>query len=169
VTVRLLVLAALALLTAAAWWWRRREGRMVPAHGFFEPADLGLAPDARPSAVVVEFSGEGCAPCRVVEARVGAVAAELPDVRVVTIDAGRRLDLADRYHVRRVPTLFVADPELRVVWRASGVVSEEALREALLGPAWAGRPHPRTALRRRPRARRHARPRARRGCGRVLR
>jgi len=28
------------------------------------------------------------------------------------------------------------------VWRASGVPSEDAIMKALLGPEWAGRPHP---------------------------
>lgn len=140
---RLVVIAALlAACGAFAAWWRSREGRMIAADGFFEPADIGIGPKERPAAVLVEFSGENCAPCTTVEGRLHKLAAELPDVRVVSIDAGERLDLADRYRVRRVPTVFVTDPGLRVIWRASGVVGEEALRGALLGPDWAGRPHP---------------------------
>lgn len=141
--VRLLVIAGVLIACGAfTLWWRSREGRMVAADGFFEPADVGIGPKERPAAVLVEFSGENCAPCTTVESRLRKLAAELPDVRVVSIDAGQRLDLADRYAVRRVPTIFVTDPQLRVIWRASGVVSEEALRGALLGPDWAGRPHP---------------------------
>ncbi|MGH2726967.1 MAG: thioredoxin family protein, partial [Actinomycetota bacterium] len=109
-----------------------------------------IGPSERPAAVLVEFSGENCAPCTTVENRLHKLAGELPDVRVVSIDAGERLDLADRYSVRRVPTVFVTDPQLRVIWRASGVVSEEALRGALLGPDWAGRPHPTVAEAERP-------------------
>ncbi|MEX2557006.1 MAG: thioredoxin family protein [Actinomycetota bacterium] len=140
---RLLVIAGvLAACGAFAMWWRSREGRMIAADGFFEPADVGIGAKERPAAVLVEFSGENCAPCRIVEGRLHKLAGELPDVRVVSIDAGQRLDLADRYRVRRVPTVFVTDPQLHVIWRASGVVSEEALRGALLGPDWAGRPHP---------------------------
>jgi thiol-disulfide isomerase/thioredoxin len=143
VIVRLLIIAGvLAACGAFAAWWRSREGRMIEADGFFEPADVGIGPKERPAAVLVEFSGENCAPCTTVGSRLQKLAAELPDVRVVTIDAGQRLDLADRYRVRRVPTVFVTDPHLRVIWRASGVVSEENLRGALLGPDWAGRPNP---------------------------
>ncbi len=149
----LVVVAVLAACAAFAWWWRRREGRIVEADGYFERADVGLGARDRPSAVLVEFSGEGCAPCTVVEARLQKLAAELPDVHVVTIDAGARLDLADRYRVRRVPTLFVTDPSLRVIWRASGVVGEDALRNALLGPDWAGRPNPGMDVAGRPRLR----------------
>ena len=140
---RLLVIAGvLAVCGAFAAWWRSREGRLIEADGFFEHADVGIGARERPAAVLIEFSGEDCAPCRVVEGRLNKLAGELPDVRVVSIDAGERLDLADRYRVRRVPTVFVTDPQLRVIWRASGVVSEEALRGALLGPDWAGRPQP---------------------------
>lgn len=160
----LIILGVLAACGAFAAWWRSREGRMVAADGFFEPADVGIGSRERPSAVLVEFGGEECGPCRIVEDRLQKLAGELPDVRVVSIDAGERLDLADRYGVRRVPTVFVTDPELRVIWRASGVVTEEALRGALLGPEWAGRPHPSGAkphLRSRGRLRRPRRARQR--------
>jgi thiol-disulfide isomerase/thioredoxin len=168
VIVRILVIVAvLAACAAFSVWWRRREGRLVEADGFFEHADLGMTSRERPAAVLVEFAGENCAPCTTVETRLQKLAAELPDVRVVSIDAGARLDLADRYRVRRVPTVFVTDPQLRVIWRASGVVSEDAIRGALLGPDWAGRPHPsgveaeRPRLRSRDRSRRPRRARQR--------
>lgn len=128
------VCGALAIL------WRRREGRFDEASGRFAPADLGIVKLDRPSAVVVEFFGVDCAPCVTVQKRIAKVAAEVPDVQVVSIDAGARIDVADRHEVRRVPTLFVLDPDLRVIWRASGVPSEDAIRTALLGPNWAGRP-----------------------------
>ena len=145
-TTRLLViLGVLAACGVFAAWWRSRDGRMIEADGYFERTDVGIGARERPAAVLIEFSGENCAPCTTVESRLHRLASELPDVRVVSIDAGERLDLADRYRVRRVPTVFVTDPQLRVIWRASGVVSEEALRGALLGPDWAGRPHPSAA------------------------
>lgn len=147
-------LALLAAVAAFAWWWRRREGRIVEAHGRFEREDLGLERRDRPSAVLVEFAGEHCASCRALEKRLAALTAELPDVRVVTIDAAERMDLADRYRVRRVPTLFVADGDLNVYWRASGLPSEAAIMGALLGPDWAGRPHPAAPARPRARPRR---------------
>jgi len=36
----------------------------------------------------------------------------------------------------------VTDPDLKIVWRSSGVPSEDAIVKALLGPEWAGRPNP---------------------------
>jgi len=123
-------------------WWRRREGRFTEGHGRFDRADLGLERRARPAAVLVEFWGEHCAPCGIVQKRIEKIADEVPGVTVASIDAGARLDLAERYDVKRVPTLFVADEDLRIIWRASGVPSEDAIMRALLGPDWAGRPHP---------------------------
>jgi thiol-disulfide isomerase/thioredoxin len=134
--------AVVALSLAGAWWWRRREGRFTEASGRFDRADLGLGWRAHPSAVLVEFFGEHCAPCVTVQHRIEKLAEELPDVSVVSMDAGERLDLAERYAVKRVPTLFVADENLKIRWRASGVPSIDAIRAALLGPDWAGRPHP---------------------------
>ena len=138
----LIVLGVLILCGAFTLWWRSREGRMVEAHGAFDRRDLGIGLRDQPCATVVEFYGEGCAPCVTVEERLEKIAAEVCDLRVVQLDAGERLDLADRYNVKRVPTIFVTDPDLRIVWRASGVPTEDAIIKALLGPEWAGRPNP---------------------------
>ena len=139
--VRLVVaLGVAAISIGLALVWRRREGRFGEGSGRFTPADLGIVKLDPPSAVLVEFYGEDCAPCVTVQRRIGKVAAEVPGVQIVSIDAGARMDVAERHEVRRVPTLFVLDPDLRVIWRASGVPSEDAIRTALLGPDWAGRP-----------------------------
>jgi len=139
------VVAVLSVLVATgvfSVWWRRREGRMYEAQGSFDRRDLGIGFREKPCATVVEFYGEGCAPCVTVEHRLDKIAETVCDLRVVKLDAGERLDLADRYNVKRVPTIFVTDPDLRILWRASGVPTEQAIVNALLGPEWAGRPHP---------------------------
>ena len=148
--VRLIVALAVAgssILLAVLW--RRREGRFDEATGRFTPGDLGIVKVERPSAVLVEFFGEDCAPCVIVQKRIEKIATEVPDVQIASIDAGARMDIADKHDVRRVPTLFVLDPDLRVIWRASGVPSEDAIRTALLGPDWAGRPAQQPAQRQR--------------------
>jgi thiol-disulfide isomerase/thioredoxin len=139
------VVVALVVATVSiglAVLWRRREGRFAEGSGRFERAELGVAKRDHPSAVLVEFFGENCAPCVTVQSRIAKIAREVPGVQVVSIDAGARMDVADRHDVRRVPTLFVLDQDLRIIWRASGVPSEDAIRTALLGPNWAGRPRP---------------------------
>jgi len=142
-TARLIaVVATLAASGAFSVWWRRRDGRIVEAHGAFDRRELGIGSRETPCATIVEFYGEGCAPCVTVERRLDKIAQEVCDLRVVRLDAGDRLDLADRYNVKRVPTIFVTDPDLKIVWRSSGVPSEDAIVKALLGPEWAGRPNP---------------------------
>jgi thiol-disulfide isomerase/thioredoxin len=138
----LIAFGVLAACGAFTLWWRRREGRMVETDGSFDRRDLGLGFRDKPCATIVEFFGEGCAPCVTVEKRLDHIAETVCDLRVIRIDAGERLDLADRYNVRRVPTIFVMDPDLSIRWRASGVPSEDAIVNALLGPEWAGRPNP---------------------------
>lgn len=144
---RVLVLLVIGVVTGlAVWWWRRRDGRVVEASGIFDASDLGLPRRQRASVTIVEFTGEGCAPCVTVKQRLDQLASEIGDISVVAIEAGDRLDLADRYHVRRVPTVFITDEKLRIRWRASGVPSDDDLRSALLGPEWSGRPHPDDAV-----------------------
>lgn len=141
--IRLLIVAVFVIAVALfTLWWNRREGKFTEADGAFDRASLGITRTDKPCAAIVEFYGEGCAPCVTVEARLDKVAQQVCDLRVIKIDAGQRLDLADRYNVKRVPTLFVTDEDLKIVWRASGVPTEEAIMNALLGPDWAGRPHP---------------------------
>jgi thiol-disulfide isomerase/thioredoxin len=141
--VRLVVaLAVAAAAVVLALLWRRREGRFDEGEGRFTPGELGTVRIDRPSAVLVEFFGQDCAPCVTVQKRIAKISGEVPGIQVVSIDAGERIDVAEHHDVRRVPTLFVLDPDLRVIWRASGVPSEDAIRNALLGPDWAGRPSP---------------------------
>jgi thioredoxin 1 len=143
VIVRLgIVLAVLAAVAVATFLWRRREGRFSEASGRFDARELGLTPRAASSAVVVEFGGVHCGSCRIVESRLDKLSKEIPEMRVIRLDVEEATSLADRYEVRRVPTLFVTDPDLRIVWRASGVPSEDAIKQVLLGPEWAGRPQP---------------------------
>ena len=141
----LIVVAVIGLAGGLALAWHRREGRFTEATGRFTRGELGLARGTKPSALIVEFFGQDCAPCTVVQKRLEAIAEHLPDVQIVQVDAGERMDLSDRYGVRRVPTLFVADQDLKIIWRASGVPTEDAIMGALLGPDWAGRPHPEDA------------------------
>lgn len=140
-----IIVALLTIIGIASIWWRRRDGHLHEATGSLRPQDLGLSRRSQEVATIVEFTGAGCGPCGPLRERLDALASEIGDVRVIAIDAGERLDLADRYDVRRVPTVLIADERLRIRWRASGVPNDRELREALLGPAWAGRPHPDTA------------------------
>nr|WP_286169826.1 thioredoxin family protein [Actinospica acidiphila] len=69
---------------------------------------------------MVQFSSAFCAPCRATRRVLGDVAAMVPGVTHVEIDAEARLDLVRRLGVERTPTVLVLDADGRVVRRAAG-------------------------------------------------
>ena len=81
-------------------------------------ADLGGPLGKR--ATLVQFSSAFCAPCRATRRVLDQVAAQVPGVRHVEIDAESHLDLVRRLDVRRTPTVLVLDASGTVVRRAVG-------------------------------------------------
>ncbi|MBV2352863.1 thioredoxin family protein [Streptomyces sp. J2-1] len=81
-------------------------------------AELGTALGER--ATLVQFSTAFCAPCRATRRVLADVAALVPGVAHVEIDAEAHLDLVRRTEVARTPTVLVLDAEGRVVRRAAG-------------------------------------------------
>ena len=79
--------------------------------------------------VLADFYADWCGPCEMLEPTVESVAASTPAaVAKVDIDANR--ELATRYQVQGVPTLYLfvdGEPEDRMV----GVQDEETLVEAI--------------------------------------
>ena len=80
--------------------------------------DLGGALGER--ATLVQFTSAFCAPCRATRRVLGEVAAMVPGVAHVDIDAEAHLDLVRRLRVLRTPTVLVLDADGRVVRRAAG-------------------------------------------------
>ncbi|MEU0333430.1 thioredoxin family protein [Streptomyces sp. NPDC006193] len=83
-----------------------------------DAADLGGALGER--ATLVQFSSAFCAPCRATRRILGEVAAMVPGVTHVEIDAEARLDLVRALDVLKTPTVLVLDAGGRVVRRAAG-------------------------------------------------
>ncbi|MFE0646609.1 TlpA family protein disulfide reductase [Streptomyces sp. NPDC058877] len=71
-------------------------------------------------ATLVQFSTAFCQPCRATRRTLAEVAAMVPGVGHVEIDAEERLDLVRRLGIVRTPTVLVLDAAGRVVRRASG-------------------------------------------------
>ncbi|MFD0313360.1 TlpA family protein disulfide reductase [Streptomyces flavalbus] len=82
------------------------------------PAELGGRLGER--ATLVQFSTAFCAPCRATRRILGEVAALVPGVTHVEIDAEARLDLVRAVGVHKTPTVLVLDAEGRIVRRAVG-------------------------------------------------
>ncbi|WP_245657703.1 TlpA family protein disulfide reductase [Herbidospora mongoliensis] len=71
-------------------------------------------------ATLVQFSSAFCQPCRATRRVLADVAAMVPGVRHVEIDAESRLDLVRAHDVMKTPTVFVLDRSGNIVKRASG-------------------------------------------------
>jgi thiol-disulfide isomerase/thioredoxin len=123
-------------------WRRRHDGRLAgPAvksqdqemtDGVrLEPALLAkLGVEAAP-ATLLQFSTAFCAPCRAVRRVSAEVAALLPGVRHVEVDAESHLDEVRELNIWRTPTLLILDAEGREIRRATGVPTKPHLIAAL--------------------------------------
>ncbi|MEU8585966.1 thioredoxin family protein [Streptomyces sp. NPDC048664] len=81
-------------------------------------AELGQGLGER--ATLVQFSSAFCAPCRATRRTLAEVAAMVPGVAHVEIDAEQRLELVRALDVVKTPTVLVLDAAGRVVRRAVG-------------------------------------------------
>nr|WP_235460878.1 thioredoxin family protein [Streptomyces olivochromogenes] len=90
----------------------RNDGKRLGA------AELGGALGER--ATLVQFSSAFCAPCRATRRVLGEVAAMVPGVAYVDIDAEEHLDLVRDLEILKTPTVLVLDADGRVVRRATG-------------------------------------------------
>jgi thiol-disulfide isomerase/thioredoxin len=82
-------------------------------------------------ATLLQFSSAFCAPCRATRRVLADVAAVVPGVEHVEVDAEHHLDLVRRVDVLRTPTTLVLDKDGREVSRASGALRKEQVLVAL--------------------------------------
>lgn len=81
--------------------------------------------------VLVDFSAEWCAPCRVIKPVVAAVAAARADeLRVGVSDVDANVATATRYEIRNLPTLLLFR-DGQVIARIIGAVPRAQLDEVL--------------------------------------
>lgn len=106
---------------------RRRDGRLRAVENARKPAATGsmvtsdeIGEPLGERATLVQFSTAFCRPCHATRRILGEVAAMVPGVRHVEIDAESRLDLVRRFDVMRTPTVLIVDESGNIVKRASG-------------------------------------------------
>jgi thiol-disulfide isomerase/thioredoxin len=148
-----IVLVVAAVLAVGFGTWRlftdgRFRGTHVIRHAADQPEGTppGEAPAPRPDpllsgtewatqlgerATLVQFSTVFCAPCRVARRTLGEVAAVVPGVVHLEIDAEHHLDLVRRLGIMRTPTTIVLDGHGHEVQRAAGAPSKEQVIAAL--------------------------------------
>lgn len=134
-----LLIAAVGLATAFGIWRAYADGRFRGTHPV-AGADSPVAPAAEPllgrdqlgeRATLLQFSSAFCAPCRATRRVLADVAALVPGVAHVEIDAEHHLDLVRRVGVLRTPTTLVLDGRGHEITRASGAPTKEQVLSAL--------------------------------------
>lgn len=123
----LLLLGTLAVATAVGLLWRARTGRLrtvaapaavteAPHAGVWQALGIELGERA----TFVQFSSAFCQPCRATRRILADVAALVPGVVHVEVDAESQLDAVRALDVRRTPTTFVVGADGHVLRRAVG-------------------------------------------------
>jgi thiol-disulfide isomerase/thioredoxin len=111
------------------------EGRGAPAPSLETPWTHVTAsiPDAAlgEKATLLQFSSAFCAPCRATRRTLSEVAALVPGVEHLEVDAEHHLDLVRRLGILRTPTTLVLDGAGREVTRAAGAPRKEQVLHAL--------------------------------------
>ena len=93
----------------------------------------GLRLDLGERATLLQFSSAFCAPCRATRRVLAEVAAAVPGVRHVEVDAEHHLEAVRRLDVLRTPTTLVLDAHGVEVTRATGAPRKEQVLAALAG------------------------------------
>lgn len=89
----------------------------------------GIEPGER--ATLVQFSSAFCAPCRATRRILADVAAAVPGVTHVELDAEHHLEVVRRLGVLRTPTTLILDGRGNEVARAAGAPRKEQVLAAL--------------------------------------
>ena len=82
-------------------------------------------------ATIVQFSSSVCAPCRAAKAIATEVAATVPGVRHLEVNAEEHMDLVREFAIMRTPTILVLDGRGRLSARISGVPRKDELLVAV--------------------------------------
>src|SRR4051794_14246121 len=139
----LALVVVLVLATAFGLWRAWVDGRFRGTHPVrgaeadepaAEPGPLtgtDLEHELGERATLLQFSSAFCAPCRAARRVLADVAATVPGVAHVEVDAEHHLELVRRVGVLRTPTTLVLDASGREVTRAAGAPRKESVLAVL--------------------------------------
>ncbi|MCL3817575.1 TlpA family protein disulfide reductase [Aeromicrobium wangtongii] len=130
----LVLLAALVGTAAVAALTRWKNGRFSAPPQPDDRERLNAEQIGAPlgeRATMVQFSSAFCSPCRATRVLLTDVAAKVPGVVTVEIDAEDNLQLVRDLDIMRTPTVLVLDADGAVTTRASGLPRREQVMAAL--------------------------------------
>lgn len=137
------VIGALALASVFGLWRQRTDGRVKLVAAPMDSAAAGSRPAVVPPspfsaigdlgehATIVQFSATVCAPCRAAKVIATDVAATVPGVVHLEINAEENIELVKEFGIMRTPTILVLDGQGRLSARISGVPRKDELLIAL--------------------------------------
>ena len=137
-----MVVVALVLATAFGLFRALTDGRFRGTHRVRGAEAATEAPlsvlhgadlehDLGERATLLQFSSAFCAPCRATRRVLTDVAAVVPGVEHIEVDAEHHLELVRRLGVLRTPTTLVLDQHGQEVTRAMGALRKEQVLAAL--------------------------------------
>jgi thiol-disulfide isomerase/thioredoxin len=134
----LVVVAALVVASGTGVLLKRRNGNFRASSGG-DPAgpidttlaNLGVTADT--PVTLLQFSSAFCAPCRTTRVLCAGVAAQVPGVRHLEIDAESHLDAVRALEIWRTPTVLIVDGQGQIRRRASGAPTRAQLVAAVAG------------------------------------
>jgi thiol-disulfide isomerase/thioredoxin len=142
------LLAAVVAVVGLGLWRLLTDGRFRgthPVRGAGEK-EAETAPDSGPApltdvlpaetrlgerATLLQFSSAFCAPCRATRRVLADVAAAVPGVVHVEVDAEHHLELVRRLGVLRTPTTLILDAQGAEITRAAGAPRKEQVLSSL--------------------------------------
>lgn len=113
-----------------------RQVKGAPTGEYDDRAELSEAEIGQPlgeRATLLQFSSAFCAPCRATRRVLADVAAVVPGVVHVEVDAEQHLELVRRLGIARTPTTLVLDASGHELSRAAGAPRKENVVATLAG------------------------------------
>jgi thiol-disulfide isomerase/thioredoxin len=107
------------------------RGRTQPTPEQVEVPDIPGLETLGERATLVQFSSAFCAPCRATRRILSDVAAAVPGVVHVEVDAEMHLETVRRLGIVRTPTTLILDATGREIARAAGAPRKEQVLSAL--------------------------------------
>lgn len=125
------VAAALGAASLLGVAWQRRNGRFATVSSPASPTLAELGWDPGTPLTLVQFSSAFCAPCRATRVLCAQVAAAVPGVRHIEVDAESHLAAVRELDILRTPTVLLVNAAGEVVRRASGLPTRSQLLSAV--------------------------------------